>query len=110
VGERGGEEVGGRFSLFVQQTTPDESSFQVAFHTASSQPDGGDLYVLVGGAMALIRVAAEGETQGGTHLPHSLWSEVRQTPAQALLRHGNRVVEIHRAWALQTVFFVQPHF
>ncbi len=61
-------------------------------------------------AAGLVRVAAQGKTQRGANLFHSLGSEVRHTPAQALLRHRHRVMKIHRARALHTIFFVQPHF
>jgi hypothetical protein len=58
----------------------------------------------------LVRVAAQGKTQGCANLFHSPWREVSHTLTQALLRHSDSIVKIHRAGALNTIFFVQPHF
>jgi len=79
--------------LFLQITKPGEG-----LHTRRPKADG------------LVRVAAQGKTQGCAHLLHSQWSEVSDTLTQALLRHGYRVVEIHGARPLHTIFLVQPHF
>ena len=58
----------------------------------------------------LVGVATQRKPQSGADLLHTRHSKVSNALAQALLRHGYRVVKIYRARALHAVLFVQPHF
>src|SRR5947207_8892071 len=58
----------------------------------------------------LVRVTPQREAQSSTHLIHSSETKLGDTFPQALLRHRNCIVQVHRARGLHTVLLIQNDF
>jgi len=54
--------------------------------------------------------AAKREPESRTDLPHSCGAQARDASHKTLLRHGDRIVQVHGAPALHSVVHLQLHF
>jgi hypothetical protein len=58
----------------------------------------------------LVPIATQREAQSSTHLIHSCGTKLGHTFPQALLRHRNCMVQVHRARGLHAVLLIQNDF